>query len=125
MCLQGKAPLRQADPLKAAMVASMEQFMMHSVSGADKAFVGYTLFLLHTRARYSDGQQLEAEPEVEGEWLEAPSPHTKLAHRNPARRHMLLVGLAAGSTGDNRAVKWLGAIVACGLRAGPGFFTSP
>ena len=84
-------------------------------------FIGFVLFMVHTRARYADAMAVSLEPEIDGDWLESATSEYKQANQ-PHRRSkwLFLVGPACGVSGKPWAREWLDLRKRFGLVAGKG-----
>jgi hypothetical protein len=89
-------------------------------------FIGFVLFMIHTRARYADAMAVSQEPTVDGDWLESATAEYKQANQ-PHRRNkfLLLVGPACGVSGKPWASTWLALRLRLGLVAAKGMPMMP
>ena len=103
-----KRVLLQRDPITLIQLPLMEKEV---VSGADLAlrvFLGTMLFALHTRSRYSDVMNVNVEPTIDEEYVEAAITQHKMAHASGrGHRWLPLAGFACGVTGLPWAKCWL------------------
>jgi hypothetical protein len=106
--LRTKRPLRQRDPLTVVCVRFLEEQLMQSDDGFVGVLIGYFLFLLHARCRYSDGMHVAEEPTIEGDWLECKTQFYKTSKAKARREQYLpLSALACGISGFPWARTWL------------------
>jgi hypothetical protein len=118
--MKRKRKLRQRDPFTAQDVIKMEKIVSTSGrSPSEIVFMGYVLFLIHTRSRFSDAMHVVDEPVVRDSYVEAISPSYKTMGAKSRRgRWLEMVGPANGVSGEPWAQKWLEARASLGLAAG-------
>lgn len=116
-----KRVLKQRDALTTVQVAILETVVEHGKTLAEKVFAGHCLMCVYGRLRFGDSQNIEKEPVIDGEYLEAGTTmHKTDSMVGRARR---LLPLAAPAMGINRgcwAASFLEARRSAGLRAGVG-----
>ena len=118
-------PVSKCDPLTVAQVHALEEAIFTS-SLEEACVIGFVLYVLHGRLRWSDAQCTEAEPEIdlnEGRgYLQASLYHHKTANRSSLLRHRLLPVscLTPGVSDKDWASEWLRRRKLAGLRAGRG-----
>eukprot|EP00971_Amphidinium_carterae_P101625 2011766-Amphidinium_carterae.1 len=123
--MQNKAPKEQRDPLTAEQVGGLERLICTMETSPRQVVLGYLLFVLHTRCRFSDGLLVRREPridEVDGgiAFIEAESMKTKTNTMASGQRLMVpLVGLAKGVFDLPWARCWLQARADLGLPLSP------
>ena len=118
-------PVSKCDPLTVAQVQSLEEAIFQA-DLEEACVIGFVLYVLHGRLRWSDAQCTEAEPEIdlnEGRgYLQASLYHHKTANRSSLLRHRLLPVscLTPGLSDKDWASEWLRRRKLAGLRAGRG-----
>ena len=118
-----KRMLLQRDVLTVDMVRCLEQWLVEKghEDPARANVVGGHLFCMHTRSRWGDINAVNAEPTIDGPWVDAATAYHKTYNR-PERRHrwLPLAGLADGVSGLGWAKAWLEIRKALGLQAKDG-----
>ena len=95
-----KRVLKQRDALTTVQVAILETVVEHGKMLAEKVFAGHCLMCVYGRLRFGDSQNIEKEPVIDGEYLEAGTTmHKTDSMVGRARR---LLPLAAPAMGINR-----------------------
>ena len=123
-------PVSKCDPLTVAQVQSLEEAIFQA-DLEEACVIGFVLYVLHGRLRWSDAQCTEAEPEIdlnEGRgYLQASLYHHKTANRSSLLRHRLLPVscLTPGLSDKDWASEWLRRRKLAGLRAGRGVPMTP
>ena len=109
-------PVKRRDPLSVRAVILLEKYVAENddeETVADRVVIGFALFVLHCRARYSDALRLLGEPTldvdsqgygfVEGETMRAKNIKSRAFKHGSAP----LVGLATGVSDTQWARQWL------------------
>ena len=116
-----KRLLRQRDALTVDQVQILESVVDTAQSLSDRVFAGHCLLCVYGRLRFGDSQGIEAEPYIDGEYLEAgTSMHKTDSLFGRARRLLPVAAPAVGVSKTNWAVAFLQARKDAGLRAGAG-----
>lgn len=115
-----KRILKQRDALKVDHVGILESILTQADNLQEKVFAGHCLLCLYGRLRFGDSQNIQEEPQLEEEFLEAGiSMHKTDSLHGRARRMLPVAAPAIGVTKTNWAADFLQARKDAGLRGGP------
>lgn len=115
-----KRILKQRDALKVDHVGILETILTQADNLQEKVFAGHCLLCLYGRLRFGDSQNIQEEPQLEEEFLEAGiSMHKTDSLHGRARRMLPVAAPAIGVTKTNWAADFLQARKDAGLRGGP------
>ena len=119
-------PVQKCDPLTAVQVQSLEE-QIYDLPDLEAVLVGFCLYVLHGRLRWSDAQCTESEPVLDSTesgcgYLIANLYHHKTADKNSLLRHRLLPVscISPGLSTHCWASEWLRRRARLGLRAARG-----